>query len=293
MNKKRHLDVVQVDVFTDVPFGGNPAAVVLDAHNVSDETMYLIAQEMNVRETVFVSRSSVADFRFRYMTPNGELGFSGHPTIAGFLALIDAGQIHLRYDITVHSLETSTGVLSVDVVKNERTGLHEVQITHRKPDFLETYDPKDYAEAFGLSLADILSPNPLQTVSTGTPHLMINPDWERLAELHKEGDYASISVFTRTTRNATSDAQVRHFAPAFGVPEDPVSGSAAGSLGSYLIQYGLMEPTLPVTSIVIEQGHYLKRPGRIFVEVRGGKESIDQVKVSGTGVPILRGKISF
>jgi trans-2,3-dihydro-3-hydroxyanthranilate isomerase len=304
MKKKRHLDVVQVDVFTDVPFGGNPAAVILDAHNVSDEAMCLIAQEMNVRETVFVSKSSVADFRFRYLTPNGELGFSGHPTIAGFLALVDAGQIQLRSDITVHSLETSTGVLNVDIVKNEKAGLHEVQITHKTPQFLETYDPKEYAEAFGLSLADILSPNPLQTVSTGTPHLMIpvstqrsldriRPDWERLAELHKQGDYASISIFTRATRDPTSDAQVRHFAPAFGVPEDPVSGSAAGSLGSYLIQYGLMEPTLPVTSIVVEQGHYLKRPGRIFVEVRGRKESIDQVKVSGTGVPILRGSISF
>ena len=304
LNLRRQLDIIQVDVFTDVPFGGNPAAVVLDANNISDETMVQIAQEMNVRETVFISKSSKADFRFRYMTPRGELGFSGHPTIAGFLALIDEGRIQLRSDVNVYSLEARTGMLNIDIVKNETTQIHEVQITHKKPRFLETYDPKDYAEAFGLSLADILSPNPLQTVSTGTPHLIIplstqrsldriRPEWKKLEELHKSGDYASISLFTRDTREPTSDAQVRHFAPALGVLEDPVSGSAAGSLGSYIIQYGLMEPTHPVTSIVIEQGHYVGRAGRVIVEVRGRQESIDQVKVSGTGITVLKGKIYF
>lgn len=304
MSLRRQLDVIQVDVFTDIPFGGNPAAVVLDANNVSDETMVHIAQEMNVRETVFISGSSSADYRFRYMTPKGELGFSGHPTIAGFLALVDEGRIQLRSDVNTFSLEAKTGILNVDIVKNEMTQIHEVQITHKKPRFLETYDPKEYTDAFGLSLADILSPNPLQTVSTGTPHLMIplstqrsldriRPDWDKLEELHESGDYASISLFTRKTRDPTSDAQVRHFAPALGVPEDPVSGSAAGSLGSYIIQYGLMEPTYPITSIVVEQGHYVGRAGKVFVEVRGGKESIDQVKVSGTGVTVLKGKLYF
>jgi trans-2,3-dihydro-3-hydroxyanthranilate isomerase len=304
MNLRRQVNVVQVDVFTDTPFGGNPAAVILEAENLSEETMVHIAQEMNVRETVFISKSPSADFRFRYMTPTGELGFSGHPTIAGFLALIDEGKIQLRSDVDTFSLETETGVLNVDIMRNESTGIHEVQITHRKPEFLDTYDPREYAEAFGLSLADILSPNPLQTVSTGTPHLMIpvntqrsldriRPDWETLEELHKQSDYASISVFTRDTREPTSDAQVRHFAPALGVSEDPVSGSAAGSLGSYIIQYGLMEPTYPVTSIVIEQGHYVGRPGKIFVEVRGDQEGIEQVRVSGTGVPVLKGRLYF
>jgi trans-2,3-dihydro-3-hydroxyanthranilate isomerase len=78
-----------------------------------------------------------------------------------------------------------------------------------------------------------------------------------------------------------------------GVYEDPVSGSAAGSLASYLIRYGFMEPTLPVTSVVIEQGYYVGRPGRIFVEVRGTQEEIEQVKVSGTGVLVFKGKLFY
>ncbi len=304
MKQKHSLDVIQVDAFTDKPFGGNPAAVVLGADYVSEETMYKIAREMNVRETVFVSKSRTADFRFRYMTPKSEIGFSGHPTIAAFHALVEVGKIDLLQDVTMTRLETNTGILDIEIVKNESTGHHEIQITHKKPQFMDTYDPKDYVEALGLSLVDIHSPNPLQTVSTGTPHLMmpvstqrsldrINPNWDRLKELQAESDYVSLSVFTRDTRDPTSDAQVRHFGPAVGVYEDPVSGSAAGSLGSYLIRYGFMEATYPVTSIVIEQGHYVERPGRIFVEVRGDQEGIDQVKVSGTAVTVMKGKLHF
>ncbi len=304
MSKQHQLDVIQVDTFTDMPFGGNPAAVVLDADHVSEKTMHKIAREMNVRETVFISKSRVADFRFRYMTPKSEIGFSGHPTIAAFHALVESGQIDLIRDVTNVRLETNTGVLDIEIVKNESTGQHEIQITHKKPKFMNTYDPKDYTEALGLSLADIHSPNPLQTVSTGTPHLMvpvstsrsldrIKPNWDRLKELQAGSDYVSLSVFTRDTREPTSDAQVRHFAPALGVYEDPVSGSAAGSLGSYIIKYGLMEVTYPVTSIVIEQGHYVERPGKIFVEVRGDQEGIEQVKVSGTGVTVMKGALYF
>jgi trans-2,3-dihydro-3-hydroxyanthranilate isomerase len=296
--------VIQVDAFAESPFGGNPAAVVLDADYVSEKTMYKIAREMNVRETVFVSQSRVADFRFRYMTPKSEIDFSGHPTIAAFHALVEKGLIEIINDVTMTRLETNSGILDIEIVRNESTSQHEIQITHKKPQFMNTYDPKDYAQALGLSLADIHSPNPLQTVSTGTPHLMmpvstsrsldrIKPNWDRLKELQADSDYVSMSVFTRDTREPTSDAQVRHFGPALGVYEDPVSGSAAGSLGSYLIRYGLMEATYPVTSIVIEQGHYVERPGKIFVEVRGDQEGIDQVKVSGTGVTVLKGTIYF
>ncbi|MFW9788832.1 MAG: PhzF family phenazine biosynthesis protein [Candidatus Thorarchaeota archaeon] len=304
MQSKHTLDVIQVDAFTDTPFGGNPAAVVLGADHVSEKTMYKIAREMNVRETVFISKSQVADFRFRYMTPKSEIGFSGHPTIAAFHALVQEGHIELISDVTMVRLETNTGVLDIEIVRNESTGRHEIQITHNKPQFMDTYDPKDYVEALGLSLADFHSPNPLQTVSTGTPHLMmpvstsrsldrIKPNWDRLKELQADSDYVSLSVFTRDTREPTSDAQVRHFAPALGVYEDPVSGSGAGSLGSYLIRYGLMEATYPVTSIVVEQGHYVERPGKIFVEVRGDHEGIDQVKVSGTAVTVIKGKLQF
>ena len=304
MIRKTELDIFHVDAFTDEPFGGNPATVILGTDHLDDEYHQKIAREMNTRESVFVSKSQVADFRFRYLTPKGEIDFSGHTTVAAFHALLREGLIEAVQDVTMVSIETKAGVLNIEVVKNESTGRHEIQIMHDQPKFLETYDPLEHLEALGLSLVDYHSPNPIQTISTGTPHLLIpvstsrsldriKPNWDRLKELQKESDYKTLAVFTRDTRDPTSDAQVRHFAPALGVYEDPVSGSLAGSLGSYLIRYGLMESTQPVTSIVVEQGHYVHRPGRIFVEVRGDQEGIEQVKVSGTGVVVAKGKLFY
>ena len=302
MNRHRELQVVQVDVFTDVRYEGNPAAVVLGADRMSAETMTKIAREMNVRETVFVSKSRVGDFRLRYMTPKGEIEFSGHPTIAAFHVLVEEGLVEVVNEVTLFNLETNSGLLPVEIVKNVATGVHEVQITHKQPEFLASYDPKDYAKALGLSLADIMSPHPVETVSTGTPYLMIplssqksldsiSPDWQSLVELCEKGNFVGLCVFTRDVREPTSDAQARVFIPALGVPEDPVSGAPAGCLGSYMIRHGLMAPTYPVTSIVIEQGHYMERPGKVFVEVKGDTEGIEQVKVSGVGVTVMKGTL--
>ncbi|TXT57584.1 MAG: hypothetical protein BAJATHORv1_10286 [Candidatus Thorarchaeota archaeon] len=302
MRRQRELKIMHVDAFTDIPFGGNPATVVLGANHISKENLLKISREFNVRETVFVSSSNRADFKFRYMTPNGELGFSGHPTIAAFHALIQEGLVEVVQDVNMCTLETSTGVLDVEIVRNDTTGNHEVQILHSTPSFMEAYDPKDYAEALGLTLADFSTINPIQTVSTGTPHLMIpvstqraldniSPDWKRLVELGQDADYVSVQVFTHDVRDVTSDFQVRHFAPRLGVNEDPVSGSGAGAMAGYILKYGLMDPSVPVTSIVVEQGHYVGRPGNVFVEVTGDRENISQVRVGGTAVLILRGTL--
>ena len=294
--------LLQVDAFTDAPFGGNPAAVVLNADHVTEDIMRQLPKELGVGQVVFVSDSSCADTRFRFMAPGGEMPFSGSLTVAALHAMVEEGIIDTPRDVSAVSVETKAGVLSVEIVKNEETKRPEVQITARNPEFLRTYDPRDYAEALGLSLADIVSSGPIQTVSTGTPQLMIpvvtlkaleriHPAWNRLIELGEGSDYVSIQVFTRETLEPTSDVHVRHFAPGLGINEDPVTGSAAGSMGCYMIRYGLMEPSYPVTSIVVEQGHSVGRPGKVFVEVRGDSDDIQQVKVSGTAVTILKGTL--
>ena len=147
-----------------------------------------------------------------------------------------------------------------------------------------------------------MSPNPVQTVSTGLPTLLVpittmramermQPDMNRLEEMCRAGDYDTIQVFTRETIDVTSDAHARYFAPRLGVPEDPVSGTGAAVMASYMVKYGMMDSTNPVTSIVIEQGHFVDRPGKVYVEVRAVEDEIEQVKVSGTAVTVLRGSI--
>lgn len=299
---KHELKFLQVDAFTEVPFGGNPATIVLGADNLSDEKILKISKEFNVREIVFVSGSYSADFHFRYMSPKGEFAFSGHATVAAFHALVEEGLIELVEDVKMVSLETKSGILQVEIVKNEQTGIPEIQITHQRPQFLATYDSKEYVEALGITLADMMSLYPIQTVSTGIPNLMvpvtsldalkrIQPNWSMLQELSEGADYIALEVFTRDTLDVTSDVHARFFAPALGVYEDVVTGSAAGGLGSYLIHYGIISSSNTISTIVIEQGHFLDRPGKVIVEVTGGANEIKMVKVSGTAVTVARGRI--
>ena len=81
----RRYRIKQVDAFTDRPFGGNPAGVVIDAEDLTDSEMLSIANEMNLSETAFVLPSDKADFRIRWFTPKKEALFCGHATSQAFM----------------------------------------------------------------------------------------------------------------------------------------------------------------------------------------------------------------
>ena len=83
----RRYQMMQVDAFSETPFGGNSCAVVFDTDDLDGETMLAIAREMNLAETAFVRRSTVADFGVRYFTPREEIPLAGHPTLATAFAL--------------------------------------------------------------------------------------------------------------------------------------------------------------------------------------------------------------
>ncbi len=89
----RHRAFAQVDVFTAVPFRGNPVAVVLDATGLGDEAMARFARWTNLSETTFVlpPTDPAADYRLRIFTPGGELPFAGHPTLGSAHAWLEAG----------------------------------------------------------------------------------------------------------------------------------------------------------------------------------------------------------
>jgi trans-2,3-dihydro-3-hydroxyanthranilate isomerase len=84
------------------------------------------------------------------------------------------------------------------------------------------------------------------------------------------------------------------FAPGIGVPEDPATGSAAGALGAYLVENGIVEPENGVASITVEQGLEIDRPSRIEVEISvGGAREITEVKVGGKAITIITGEVTL
>ena len=290
---------MQVDAFTDTPLSGNPCAIVFDADGLDDATMLAIAREMNLSETAFVVRSQVADVGARYFTPAEEIPLAGHPTIATIFALVETGRLALAGELTTISLELRVGPIPVEIFA-QGGRVHKVVMTQKRPQFLRTYAAEEIMPLFGLTPDDAWPGVPIQTVSTGTPMLMValrDHDALRRAQVdvgaynrvRAAGDFFSPHLFC--LGGATVAGQT--FARQFGIPpdtsEDPFTGSATGSMAAFLWRYGLIDRP----RFVAEQGHWMQRPGQAEVEIVGPRDAIETVKVGGSAVTVLRGELTI
>lgn len=294
---------LQVDAFTSRPLTGNACAVVFDPDAQLDaDTMLAIAREMNLSETSFVRRSSVADFGARYFTPGEEIPLAGHPTIATAFALVATGRLALREALTTFSLELPVGPIRVDVLRDENGGFSEAVMWQKRPAFGACYPAGEVMPAFGLTADDALPGVPLQTVSTGTPQLMIPVrnletlrrvaiNFTRYGALRERAGNEFFSAHLFCVEGATGQGQTfaRHFAAPPGPFEDPFTGSATGGMGAYLWHHGLIAQP----RFTAEQGHWMQRPGQGSVEAVGPRDAIETVKVGGGAVGVLRGELTL
>jgi len=245
---------IQVDVFTDRPFGGNPLAVFPEAEGLTTEEMQRLAREMNLSETTFVlpPQASGADFKVRIFTPATELPFAGHPVVGTHWVLAHLGRMDLREPVTQVSFELGVGVLpaALHVVHGQ---VERVVMTQDRPTFHAVLeDLTDLAAGLGLPPEAIVETGlPVQVVSTGVPQMMVpvrslaevqalDPGQLNAAALNRACHAAStecVLVFTFETERPEATVHVRMFAPLLGVPEDPATGSANGALGAYLVHH--------------------------------------------------------
>jgi len=288
----------QVDAFTTKPLAGNACAVVFDCSDLDDETMLAIAKEMNLSETAFVWRMDDGRFRARYFTPAEEIPLAGHPTIATIYALIDSGRLKLESDYFRLPLVLRDGPVEVEVFAKDHQ-VERILMSQRKPQFLSIYRPADVLPAFGLDESDLLPNTVIQTVSTGTPQLMIalkSLDSLRKATLNIE-KYAALrntnDIFSPHLFCLQGVEQGATFARDFGLPpdtlEDPFTGSATGGMAAYLWHYGLIDSP----AFIAEQGHWMSRPGQAYVEVVGPRDDIQTVKVGGAAVTVFKGELTI
>ncbi|MEO8030146.1 MAG: PhzF family phenazine biosynthesis protein [Gemmatimonadota bacterium] len=291
--------VVWVDAFTDRPLAGNPCAVVFDADDLDPATMQAIAGEMHLAETAFVRRSTIADVAARYFTPAEEIPLAGHPTVATIYALVEAGRLALTGELTTISLELKEGPIPVEItaVGGKVT---RVTMSQRKPKFLSTHQAEVVLPIFGLEPDAVLPGATIQTVSTGTPQLMVPVrSLERLREAHMDvpayrayrdrSDFFSPHLFCLEGVTAAGRTFARQFGAPPDLPEDPFTGSATGAMAAYCWHHGLIAQ--PVFRA--EQGHWMGRPGIAEVEVVGPRDDIVTVKVGGAAVTILRGTLTL
>ena len=292
MPRKEYL---RVDVFSDVPFCGNPLAVFPDADALEPRQMQAIAREMNLSETVFCVRPTrpQADLRLRIFTIDRELPLAGHPTIGAVFALASTQRLPLSGKNDVVWCELDAGVLPVEV-ESQAGVVGRVIMTQREPRFGDAYARVErVAAALGVPVAALCPGElPIRVVDTGIPWLIvpmvdlggirrIQPDTARCMALASEVDTDGFYAFTQDAEDRGCAAHARHVAFGTLTPgEDPATGSAAGCLASYLVGEGVVLAS-PNAELVFEQGLEVRRPSRIeaFVETAGGRPQ--RVRVGG------------
>ncbi len=307
---------IQLDVFTDRAFCGNPLAVFPEAEGLTDEQMQQIAREMNLSETVFVLPSEKEDAlrRLRIFTPYSELPFAGHPIVGTWNCLAREGVVPLPENgngVAKFKHEVGIGVLPIEVefVDGEPGRVVMTQGEFEIRGEIEDWqEQSEIARGLGLAREDLDETLPIQAVSTGNTMLMVpvraladlghcRPNVSLLEEVYERGNFSATGcyAFTRETLEIGEARAHARFFVGQNIGEDPATGSAAGPLGGYLVYHGAagVEPVDDVYKFVIEQGDFINRPSRINLEVKGKPGKVEEVRVAGTSVVVARGELKF
>jgi len=274
------LQYVICDVFTDRPLAGNQLAVCPEASDVPEALLQALAREINFAETVFVyPPASGGSARVRIFTPATELPFAGHPVLGTAIVLGASRRISKVV------LETGSGLVPVVLERVAPVA-----------GFGRMQQPVPAVAAFPAAgellraLGGVESRLPVEIYDNGVRHVYValesedevrtlRPDLTALAQLGA----IAVNCFAGSGRCW----KTRMFAPAFGIPEDPATGSAAGPLAYHLGRHGLVPFG---EEIEISQGKEIGRPSVLFARARGSAERLQEVEVAGSAVVIGRGE---
>ncbi len=296
MNAVKTRSFKQVDVFTRVPYRGNPLAVVLDGRDLGAASMQRFAHWTNLSETTFVlpPTDPAADYRVRIFTPGGELPFAGHPTLGSCHAWLQAGGRPKAIDRIVQ--QCAAGLIAIRrpaPSSGERLAFAAPPLKRSTPSASVL---AKLAGALGLQAQQIVAAQLLDNGPVWLGLLLVDadtvlalqPDYRALKELgHKVGVAGAAPaklnpvLIARASREARAfvtgantakvapaataapavDIEVRAFASPVGVDEDPVTGSFNAGLAEWLIADGHMP-----AHYLAGQGQTLGRDGRVHVE---------------------------
>lgn len=257
-----------VDAFTDQPFGGNPAGVVLLGKGESfpsEELMQHIAAELRYSETAFVQPQSATEYTTRYFTPLSEVDLCGHATIATFGVLRHEG-VASDGNCLNHTL---AGDLTVTVGEK-------LMMQMAKPKQIASIDQPDELERLCHIMTARIPSMPVAIVTAGLPDIILpveglkelnalHPDMEALADFSREKKVVGVHAFALTHDPAdSSTAHVRNFAPLYGVNEESATGTANAALLHYLHLNGIVSAPSECSFV---QGEAMRRPSIVSAKL--------------------------
>ena len=271
-----------VDAFSNQPFGGNPAGVVLlDGAEFSDEGLMLrVAAELRYSETAFVRRLSAEEYHVRYFTPRAEVELCGHATIASFSLLHSLGQAEGSC-----RCRTLAGDLRIEVGDKVMMQMATPRIVKTVGDVDEIYSAvglAGYRPALPVQvaysgLADIMLPVPDMEALNG-----LHPDMEAVSLVTAKHEAVSIHPFALTDDGYT--AHVRDFAPRYGVPEESATGTANAALTHYLVENDIIPRQ---GDFAFLQGEAMGRPSVVATRL----EADGTLYVGGTAFTLAKGDL--
>jgi trans-2,3-dihydro-3-hydroxyanthranilate isomerase len=293
-----------LDVFTETALGGNPLAVVLDAEGLDDVRMQAIAAEFNLSETVFVfePRDAVNSARVRIFTPKRELPFAGHPTVgaAALIAHRRARDLLAAQDLRI-VLEEPIG----DVICVARHRKGQVLAAYfelpKLPQRLENKPPStvQIAASLGLELQDIgFDGHEPSVFSAGAPFLFVP-----VRSLDAIGravpgimpwatkDGPATFVYTREREREGSAYHARMFASAWGLYEDPATGSAVAAFAGVVEAFD--RPRDGESMLTIEQGFEMGRPSLIALGLVIENGALVSATIGGSVVLVSSGSLDL
>ena len=293
----QHRRFAQVDVFSAVPFQGNPVAVIVDADGLDESQMARIANWTNLSETTFVlpPDDPTADYRLRIFTPHRELPFAGHPTLGSAAAWLDAGGAPKHEDRIVQ--ECGAGL--VDIRRTPRRGGPSADslttataepsetLAFAAPDRLRSGPLDDayvdqIAVALGVDRSEILGhqwadngPGWAAVRLAGAEQVLaLTPDFSAIPD-------AKLGVLGAHPEGSEHEYEIRAFVPGVGVAEDPVTGSLNASVAQWLIGENLAPNSYTAT-----QGTALGRSGVVSITAED-----NEIWVGGDTSICIRGTV--
>lgn len=255
-----------VNAFTLDGHGGNPAGVVLQASDLTDSQMQLIAEEVGASETAFLLPSPEATYRIRFFTPTTEVDLCGHATIASWSLLL---QTALRRP-GKYTQSTLAGLINIELSEDGQVFMEQPEqpmgntikqdlicaaLNISKGSLDTTFEPRTVRGNLMVALRSI---EQLQ---------QLRPSMQTMTQVSNEQGFHSFHVFVYSGE-AELLATVRDFCPAIGIPEDPATGTANGSLVAYLQNADRLPRQ---DSYIIKQGEAMGKPSQIIAELKNNR----------------------
>jgi trans-2,3-dihydro-3-hydroxyanthranilate isomerase len=298
------LNFVTVDVFTDLPFGGNPLAVVPDARGVTAEQMQAIAAEFNLSETTFVlpPEDAAHTARVRIFTPRAELPFAGHPNVGTAFVLASAAGAARSADGDTMIFEEKAGLVPLTLLRDGAAVTGARLTAPQRLSVGETVARDIVAAACSLAPGDIDTRVHAPCIaSCGLPLIfaavtgraalaLARPRIDVFAEHIPVARAIGIHLYVEAA-SPSADIETRMFAPLYGVAEDPATGSANVALAALLAS--LMAEQDVRLERRISQGVDMGRPSLMVAsaEKRGGE--VVTAHIGGNCVPVMSGVITL